>query len=295
MSSNLPSINALTKPATGPDRTDVMRALKGAAEATGADFTYLLKTAQRESSLDPTAKANSSTATGLFQFTDATWLRMVDRYGAQHGLSAEADAVSVQGKRVKVSGEMSREDILALREDPDLSARMAGELARENAAILEKKIGRAPTAQELYAAHFMGPHDAGRMIAAARDGKAGAAADLFPAAARANPRIFADRGGEELNAAQLYARLTGQSIGEADSGKGGALAVFRDPSSMAPAAPDLLLAARTGAAQLTSSLMAALFDVQAGAQAEEAGAEEAGAADAGAVRTASRQDTAREA
>src|SRR5262245_64306489 len=100
-----------------------MAALRSASAATGADFGYLVKTAQRESNFDPTAKASTSSATGLFQFTSETWLNVLERYGQQHEVKSEG---------------LTREQLLAMRSDPDLSARMAGELAKENAKILGK-------------------------------------------------------------------------------------------------------------------------------------------------------------
>ena len=134
------SVSAVPKAAA--QRLEVLNALKSASAATGADFGYLVRTAQRESNFDPSAKAPTSSATGLFQFTNETWLNVLDRYGAQHNVATDGQ---------------SRADLLALRNDPDLSARMAGELARENSKILEKKLGRPATSAELYVAHFMGP------------------------------------------------------------------------------------------------------------------------------------------
>lgn len=252
------SSHPVAKAATRPE---VMAALHDAAKATGADFSYLVRTAQRESNFDPTAKAPTSSATGLFQFTNETWLRMIDRYGAQHGLKAEAAAVSVVDGDTVVSKGASREAILALRNDPVLSATMAGELAQENAKILAKKIHRPPTSAELYTAHFMGPTDAAHLIQAARRNDKGPAAEVFQSAALANPTVFAGKDGEQLNAAQLYAKLTGDTVKNADVGQVAA-AVFIDPN--APPTPmDALIAARTGMTQMTSSLMAALFDLQA--------------------------------
>lgn len=147
-------------------RAQVMTALRAASNKTGADFDYLVKTAQRESNFDPSAKASTSSATGLFQFTSETWLNVLDRYGAKHG--------------VKTDG-LSRDDLLDMRKDASLSAAMAGELAGENGKILARKLGREATTAELYTAHFMGPSDAARLIAAARDNKPGVAADMFPA------------------------------------------------------------------------------------------------------------------
>ncbi len=242
-------------------RIDVMSALRDASKATGADFDYLVRTARRESNFDPNAKAGTSSATGLFQFTSDTWLRMVQRYGDQHGLSAQAAQLTLDADgKAHAPDAATRESILALRTDADLSARMAGELARENAKILEKKIGRPATSQELYAAHFMGPTDAARLIRAARDNWPGPAADIFPTAALANENVFSSRGGDQLTAAQLYAKLTGSAVGEADAGRIPA-AILADPQ-MDDRAGQAQFAARVGAAQLASSLMAALFDLQ---------------------------------
>ncbi|HWY62688.1 MAG TPA: transglycosylase SLT domain-containing protein, partial [Rhizomicrobium sp.] len=80
-------IGAITDP--------VVSALKQAAAATGSDFHYLLGTAMRESSLRPMAQSGTSSAAGLFQFVDQTWLGLVKTHGAQYGLSAMADAISV--------------------------------------------------------------------------------------------------------------------------------------------------------------------------------------------------------
>ncbi len=230
------SIGAPSSPGTRPD---VMAALRSASSATGVDFNYLVRTAQRESNFDPAAKASTSSAAGLFQFTNSTWLDTVDRYGARHG-------VNVQG--------MSDTQVLALRDNPEISARMGAELTAENARILEAKIGRAPTPGELYAAHFLGPSDAAKLIEAARANGGASATDLFPRAAAANANVFTDRNGAALSASGLYQKLTGCDIGSADSGKAGAF--------ITEANTNALLHARLGTAALTSSLMAALFGLQ---------------------------------
>lgn len=248
--SSLPIANA-------DPRAGVLAAIRKASQVTGTDFDYLVKTAQRESNFDPTAKAGTSSATGLFQFTQETWLRMVDRYGSKHGLGEHAKLVSVGADGSEVATPEDREKILALRNDADLSARMAGELARENAGILEKKIGRKATSAEIYAAHFMGPTDAARLIRAARRNEAGSASDMFPAAALANTHVFETKDGRELTVAELYAKLTGAAVGDADAGKVPAAVLSEriDPKQAEAAA-------RVNVAAMTTSLMAALFDLQ---------------------------------
>ncbi len=223
-------------------RAHVMAALKTASSATGANFDYLVKTAQRESNFDPSAKASTSSATGLFQFTSETWLNVLERYGANHG--------------VKTDG-LTREQLLDLRKDAGLSATMAGELAGENGKILAKKLGREPTSAELYTAHFMGPSDAARLIEAARANKPGVAADMFPRAALANANVFRDKEGAKLTTAELYTKLTGVDVKVADAGL--ASAVAQPANQFTQAA---LLQARLGTAMLNTSLMTALFGLQ---------------------------------
>jgi hypothetical protein len=166
---------------TGADA--VQAALQRAARATGVDFSLLVETARRESGFNATARAGTSSATGLFQFIDSTWLDMVRRHGGEHGLGAEAAALA------NGADADTRRAVLALRNDPELSARMAGELTRENAATLQARLGRAPSAGELYAAHVLGAGGAARLIEAAAAGETNAAA-IFPREAGANQGIF---------------------------------------------------------------------------------------------------------
>lgn len=161
----------------------VRAAIRRAADATGVNFSLLVETARRESALNPNARAGTSSATGLFQFIESTWLDMVRRHGADHGLGAEASALR------NGADAATRRNILALRNDPEIAARMAAELTRENADALQARLGRAPSAGELYAAHVMGSGGAIRLIEAA-DACAPSAAALFPREAAANRGLF---------------------------------------------------------------------------------------------------------
>lgn len=189
----------MSDPIAPVGRETVHAAIRRASDATGVDFSLLVETARRESALNPTARASTSSATGLFQFIESTWLDMVRRHGADHGLGAEAAAL-----RGGANAE-TRRQILALRNDPEIAARMAGELTRENAATLQARFGRAPTAGELYAAHVMGSGGAIRLIEAAQQGAPSAAA-LFPREAAANRGLFYAHG-EARSAQGLLDRL----------------------------------------------------------------------------------------
>ena len=213
----------------------VHTAIRRAADATGVDFSLLVETARRESALNPNARAGTSSATGLFQFIDSTWLDMVRRHGAQHGLGREAAALQNGADSVM------RRDILALRANPELSARMAGELARENADALQARIGRAPSAGELYAAHVMGSGGAARLIEAAANGAQSAAA-LFPREAAANRGLFFARDGAARSAQGLLDRLNLDADASISAGRGRVDYTHDADAPMSPALAQALFA-----------------------------------------------------
>jgi hypothetical protein len=191
----------------GSSVTSVALAIERASAQTGADFDYLMKTAARESSFDPSAKARSSSAAGLFQFIEQTWLGLVKNHGDDHGLGTLADQIS-RGRngRYVVADRQARREILALRYDPTIAAVMAGEFTKESEAALRGAFGREPTGGELYAAHFLGSEGAIELIQAAQRGEASAAA-LFPDAARANRSIFYTKGGAARSPGEVLAQL----------------------------------------------------------------------------------------
>ncbi len=184
-------------------------AIQRASEATGVDFGFLMRTAARESGYNPAAKASSSSAAGLYQFVEQTWLGALKRHGAKYGYGDYADLIQGSGEgRLSVTGGEARKAVMALRLDPRAASLMAGELASDNSAYLRGRVGRDPTAGELYAAHFLGPKGSGDLIEAHRSRPGAAAAGLFPDAAAANPSIFY-RDGRPASVAEVYANLTG--------------------------------------------------------------------------------------
>jgi len=68
-------------------------ALAVASSKTGIDFDYLLNQAKVESGLNANAKAGTSSATGLYQFVEQSWLAVVKKHGAEHGLGWAADSI----------------------------------------------------------------------------------------------------------------------------------------------------------------------------------------------------------
>ena len=187
----------------------VTAAIRRASRTTGATFDYLLNTAMRESSLDPKAQAKTSSARGLYQFIESTWLAMVKEEGPKYGLERLASAVErgADGE-YRVSDPNARAQILKLREDPKISSLMAGALAARNSEELTNTLGRKPTSGELYLAHFLGAGGAKRLIALQKSNPNASAAAAFPDAARANKSIFVGATGKAKSVSDIFATLT---------------------------------------------------------------------------------------
>ena len=172
----------------------VTGAIAQASQATGASFGYLLATAQVESGLNPQAGASTSSARGLFQFIDTTWLATMKQAGPALGYGRYADAITQDASgNYEVRDRGLRNEILKLRSDPVANALMAGAFTKANAALLSGRLGRSPSEGELYIAHFLGAGGAARLITLAATDPSVKAADFFPNAAQANPSIFYDR------------------------------------------------------------------------------------------------------
>ena len=186
----------------------VEAAIQRASSATGVDFTFLLGAARRESGYNPAAKARTSSATGLFQFTDQTWLATLKQHGAKYGYARYAALIEqAPGGRFHVSGSEARAAVMDLRFDAHASALMAGELAADHAAYLRGRVGREPTAGELYAAHVLGSAGSAKLIDAMQKAPLANAAALFPREADANRSIFFP-GGKAATVSEVYANLT---------------------------------------------------------------------------------------
>lgn len=163
----------------------VREAIAEAAEKTGVPRSYLFSTARRESNFDPNARANTSSAGGLFQFIDSTWADMLAKHGAKHGFGPDTPKTNERA-----------------------NALMAGELAKENGAAL-KAAGLPVTDATLYLAHFAGAGGAVKLLQANPDASA---ADVLPGAAGANRGIFYRNDGAARTVREAIQRLTGGMV-----------------------------------------------------------------------------------
>jgi len=214
-----PTTNFRTGTSGGPGER-VGNAIAAASARTGVDFNYLLNQARIESGFNPAAKARTSSATGLFQFIDQTWLGTVKEHGARHGLGWAADSIQQgRGGRYHVADSETLRTILDLRNDPAAASAMAAEFAADNRAHLESKLGRAVESVDLYLAHFLGPAGAEEFLTAYDADPAASAAAILPAAATANRSIFY----REDGSARTLAEIRGRFAEKMQQGGGGPL------------------------------------------------------------------------
>jgi len=202
---------------TGSAGNRVTNAIAMASRRTGVDFSYLLGQAKIESSLNPTARATTSSATGLYQFIDQSWLAVIDKHGSEYGLGWAADAIQQSGGRYYVADPDLRQQILDLRKHPETASVMAAEHAADNKAYLESKLGREAEPVDLYLAHFLGVGGAAKFLSAHDRAPDASAASLFPSAARANRSIFYDRSGNPRSFSEIRDRFAAKLQKGADS------------------------------------------------------------------------------
>ncbi len=185
-------------------------AIDSAGDKSDVDFDYLLNTAIRESSLDPKAKAQTSSATGLFQFLDSTWLQVMKQEGPRLGYQAYADAIQTDSDGdYFIADKAVKQEVLKLREDPQIAADLAAAYTRSNGAYLQEKFGRMPSPGELYIAHFLGAQGAEKLFKAGLADPDQSAAPLFPRQAKANRSIFYAHG-QARSVRDVYKSLVAQ-------------------------------------------------------------------------------------
>lgn len=202
-------ISLFTTPAPPPEGAKspdgaVIGAIKEGAQKSGADFSYLVKTARRESALDPKARASRSSAEGLFQFIEQTWLSTLKEAGPKLGLGRFSQSVvETKPGHFDVPDPQMRIAILGLRSDPKISSLLAGALTQANGEALQQNLGRKAGAEDLYLAHLLGVQGATETIRRSQSTPDDSASVIFPEAARANPSLFFDVKGHARTIVEL--------------------------------------------------------------------------------------------
>lgn len=161
----------------------IMDIVREAALEVGVDPDFLIAKGFMESSLNPNARAKTTSAQGLFQFTEGTWKDMVKRHGGEYGITEK--------------------DI----NDPRAQAILAAQYQKNNEAALKRRLGENFNARplDLYMTHFLGPTGGATFIEKALKNPNAKAARDFKGAAKRNRSIFFDEDGK----ARTYKEVAG--------------------------------------------------------------------------------------
>jgi len=211
----------------------VAGAIKQGSNQTGVSFEYMLTTAKMESDFDPSAGATTSSAHGLYQFIDQTWLGTVKEAGPRLGYGNYADAITkTSSGSYTVDDPFMKRSIMKLRDDPQAASSMAAALTQSNSFKLTGLLGRRPSDSELYMAHFMGVGGAAKLIANAEDNPQAVGARLFPNAASANRSIFYAKDGRARSVSEVYSVLNARYAGASNAkSTRSAMAMYGDTPS----------------------------------------------------------------
>lgn len=140
---------------------DVTRSLYRAYLKTGVDFKLLVLKAIMESDYGRFNVASNSTARGVFQYIESTWMVLMHRYGDKIGYGHYAKAIHYNPKTktaaLKGAAKHLRHEILALRHNPEASALIKSyQIMEETDVIQGYKRGKKVTATDHYIAHMLG-------------------------------------------------------------------------------------------------------------------------------------------
>ncbi|MGI9295943.1 MAG: transglycosylase SLT domain-containing protein [Pseudomonadales bacterium] len=190
-----------------------IESIKNAAEKTNISANYLLALARQESGCNSKAKSRNTTAAGMFQFVEQTWLVSVDGHGGKYGYQDYAENIAINNRGIaSVEPRRLQREILNKRYDPDFSALMAAELAGDNYAYLSRSISRELRPTDLYMAHFLGAAGATEFLVALDTQPNVSAASLFPQAAKANRNVFYTGGSKDPRTVREVHELFRQKI-----------------------------------------------------------------------------------
>jgi hypothetical protein len=167
-----------------------------------------MELARVESNFNPTVRSPDSSATGLYQFRDYSWLEAIRTFGTDYGLKDYATQVELSNDKEDEQQPIVRDslqlEVLSLRVNPRLSTLLAAENIKRNLQELSNMIGREPGRTDLYLSHLLGTAETAKFLKALDEEPATIAADIFPEAAARNPSVFQNRQHQPRSVARVY-------------------------------------------------------------------------------------------
>ena len=164
---------------------------------TGESFEFLSDLFRQESTFRVGVRARTSSATGLGQHIDRTWLKNVYYAGCKYGLDDYADQIRIRrsgsdAADIEFSG-TSRQDrfLMNLRRNPRFSALMSAENSQYEVGLIQHWTGMTLDQDwQKYSVHFFGVEAAYFFYDRYQSSPNASAAARLPRQARANRAIF---------------------------------------------------------------------------------------------------------
>ena len=192
---------------------------------------YLQSIALIESGGNTNAKAGTSSASGMFQFTEGTWKQMAKEMGKEYSLND--------------------------RFDPQKATEVAAYFSSKQQKQLEKGVGRETNNTDMYMSHFLGAGGATKFLKAKDQNANQSAAALDPKAAAANKNIYYSKEGKERTVQEVYDLMDKKVKGAESavaSGKWGGKALSGDVAAIGGANLPTLASAKIPAGKLPSGV-----------------------------------------
>lgn len=159
---------------------DIKQTIAMLSKKAGADPNIMQTFAATESGFNPNAKANTSSASGLFQFTKATWQEQMSKNGRKYGINPNTPPTDVTA-----------------------SSLLASEYVKSNMRLLQG-VKPNPNMTDVYLAHFLGPGGARKFLSADPNDLG---ARVLPDAAKANRSIFYN-GNQPRTVGEIYSLIS---------------------------------------------------------------------------------------
>ncbi|HLZ67838.1 MAG TPA: hypothetical protein VKQ29_16555 [Aliidongia sp.] len=190
-----------------PDQLAAVARTPGVAD--GHDFATLLAQVAGESAFKPHAVNKHTGAAGPFQFVKNTWLSLLKEHGEALGVKPEllAQIKTEAHGRLAIADPQALKEVLDLRHDLSLSAKMAAKYLDENKTHLAHLLHREPNEAEVQISFILGPSGAAHLVAAAKSHPDTPVDQILPKAVAANRSLFHDHQGTALTASQAVAHL----------------------------------------------------------------------------------------
>lgn len=142
-------LSALLDTSVDPNEKTAISAIGVASAKTGVDLLFMMGFAHLESSLGKLQNAETSSAQGVFQYVESTWLESFKKLAPQYSSEYQylADKIQIRNGEPTVIGDGIRHKILSLRiDDPELHAYItARDMVKANDIVLAENWSDAPT------------------------------------------------------------------------------------------------------------------------------------------------------